>query len=278
MSTVFHKTPPSWMKHAEGMAAGSSRRIGDSFKLSFNGFSYQLYDFRDKSHEVYTPTLTLAERLELLKQKQEAEREVLASTKLPNDCMHHPRDWPADARLWFYDSRMNDDDIHNWGYCWSPKLQRVIMPFNLLDGRRLYVARDPWWSRESRSPKYLRPAGQPGAGVVLGDSRNLIVITEDLLSAQRITDVTGVTTIPLMGTSLSRTDALAISKLGNNLLLWLDPDAAGGSGQRAVRKVLNSFDLTIQGFDRFGSIDAVDPKKLPDAVLLQVVGRALYDE
>lgn len=274
MST-FHKTPPYWFKHAEGMTPGQSRRIGDSTKLSFNGYAYHWYDFRDKISEVYQPQLTLSERLAMNQQKITATREAQESKSVPANCQYHPRDWPAEARIWFYESLLNDEDLRAKGYCWAPDLQRVVMPFLALDGhRRTWVARDPWWNRQSVMPKYLRPAGDGGAGLLIG-SHPGIAVTEDLLSAERIRDVTGVSTVPLMGTSLLRSDALAIAQHKARVLLWLDPDKAGGQGQMAVRKQLGSFDLDITGFDRFGDLAAVDPKKQPDHVLLHTIGEWL---
>lgn len=276
MSTKHWTKEPPWFEHAKDLKPGGSVRVGDSFKISFNGFAYHLYDFRDKISERYQPTLSLAEKLELAKAKREAESAALQSVDPPKDCQYHPRDWPAQARIWFYSSGLNDDDLLRLGYCWAPTMQRVVMPFKTLAGHRSYVARDPWWTRKSGGPKYLRPPASPGAGLVGGFSMTHAVLTEDLVSAVRISAVTGVDTVPLMGTSLSRMDSVRLVKRYKHLLLWLDPDGAGGMGQMAVRKVLGSFDIGISGFNRWGSIDKVDPKKLPDDVIGDVIAGWLH--
>lgn len=271
----FWSTPPPWLKHAEGMQPGQSRRVGDSTKLSYNGYSYHWFDFREKISEVYQPKLTLSERLALAQQKMEASRKAQDSNAVPDKCLLHPRDWPAEARIWFYDSNLNDEDLRRLGYCWAAEMQRVVLPFKrLADDKMTWVARDPWWNRQSVMPKYLRPHGDAGAGIVKGTGY-ATVLTEDLLSAQRITDVTGITAVPLMGTSLLRGDALALAKRDGPLMLWLDPDKAGGQGQMAVRKILSSFDIPITGFDRFAGLAAVDPKKQTDEVLLETIGEFL---
>lgn len=277
--TKWWREEPPWLKFAKDLKPGGSKRVGDSLKLSFNGFSYHLFDFREKISEAYRPTLTLEQRLAMVKQRSDAERKLAMAAEVPEGCTYHPRDWPADARLWLYQSHLNDDDLQRLGFCWHADMQRVVLPFLLLRGGKAWVARDPWWSRKAQRPKYLRPVNTPGAGLYIPEGARgaaSVVLTEDLLSAIRISEVAGLPTVPLMGTSLERTDALRIAKQYDNVLLWLDPDGAGGMGQMAVRKVLNTFDLRVSGFDRFGGTPKQDPKKLEDGDILKVVEGFVY--
>ena len=274
--TKWWKEQPPWWDHVKDLKPGQSKRVGDSLKFSFNGFAYQLFDFREKNSEAYQPVLTLAERLALVKQQQEAEHGLVQSADMPKNCLMHTKDWPVDARLWFYSAHLNDDDLNRMGVCWQADMQRVVLPFQLLGGGWVWVARDPWWSRKSTRPKYLRPTGHPGAAIIGGLKGGRVVLTEDYLSGHRIHEVSGLPAIPLMGTSLSRSDALKIAKNFQDVLLWLDPDGAGGMGQIAVRKVLSSFDLRIKGFDRWGDTTKVDPKKLEAQEILAVTEAFIY--
>ena len=276
MATKFWKEEPPWLKYAKHLKPGGSVRVGDAMKISFNGFGYFMWDFRDKVPEAYQPTLTLEERLAQVKAMRDAETTLVQSASVPDNCMLHTRDWPVDARIWFYESNLNDSDLNALGFCWQADMQRVVMPFELLRGGHAWVARDPWWSRKSQRPKYLRPPQTPGAAII--GSGGKVVLTEDYLSGLRINSVTGLTAIPLMGTSLQRPDALKIAKNFQDVLLWLDPDGAGGMGQIAVRKVLSSFDLNIKGFDRYGPTDKVDPKKLDASSILEITGGFIYGD
>lgn len=278
MGTKFWKEEPPWLQYAKDLKPGGSIRIGDSVKISYNGFGYFMWDFREKTPEAYTPTLTLAERLAQAQYMKEAESKLAQSAEVPGNCTLHTRDWPADARIWFYDSNLNDSDLNALGFCWQADMQRVVMPFEMLRGGHAWIARDPWWSRKSQRPKYLRPPQTPGAAIVHGVDDGRVVLTEDYLSGLRINSVTGLTAVPLMGTSLQQRDALEIVRKFSDVLLWLDPDGAGGMGQIAVRKVLSSFDLRIRGFDRWGDTKKVDPKKLEASDILAVTGGFIYDE
>jgi len=234
--------------------------------VSFNGKGYHLYDFREKQSEVYEPQLTLAERLAIIKQQRDAALEFTASSVLPlAGAMPHPQDWPLEARVWFYKAGINNDEIAQLGAFWSPGMARVVLPYRTVDHTAAWIARDPVWSkgRHKQGTKYLFPVGaKRGGGAVFERNPTTLcgyVITEDALSAYRISRDTNITAIAAQGTSLDRDTVVRIAvKAGLRkvpVFTWLDPDVYGQRGAVTLREQFGNLGVEVRNI-----VSERDPK------------------
>ena len=152
---------------------------------------------------------------------------------------------PYEAYHWLWKSMVTEDSIQRWGVCWSEGYNRVIIPVykyaEFGDGlcKKLvgWVGREVMHnSKEARekagAAKYLtkKQAGEnrvyfmcPGMDKEMND----IIVVEDCLSAIRVNDATGQTTLALLTTSID--DNLMRWFRGHNIYLWLDADALAKS-------------------------------------------------
>lgn len=244
--TVFHKTEPPWFESIKDLRPGGKRRIGDGYLASFNGRAYMRYDFREKDSEVWEPQMTLAERTANLVALREAEDSAILSSQ-PPELMLHPRDWPVEARTWLYKAGISNLDIKAMGAGWSPSMARVVIPVRMLDGTDQWVARA--WS--ASVPKYLFPEGMKrGGGTALygkggPDIGDAVVITEDYLSAWRVTKDSGLPSVSALGTTLDRDAIVKIAAQFSAGILWLDPDYYGQLGARTLLKKFGALDFPV---------------------------------
>lgn len=73
-------------------------------------------------------------------------------------------------------------------------------------------------------------------------NNKILVITEDYLSAYKIHQDAGVSSVALLRTSLSDTTLRQIYELEfEHIIIWLDPDQAGIEGARKVEKKLDHY-------------------------------------
>ena len=265
MSTVFHRTEPPWFDAIRDLKPGQSRRVTDAQKVSFNGRAYHLWDFREKTSEVYEPQLSLAERLANAQALREAESAAVLSHKLPQPQMLHPQDWPGSARVWMHKADINNEEIMHMGAYWHPSMRRAVLPLVSLDGTESWIARDVGLLLEPGT-KYLFPANSKrGGGAVMSvpcpDSAwratRPVVITEDMLSAFRVSRDACVTAVAAQGTSLDRDAIVSIARRFSSAVVWLDPDKYGQLGARRIMQQLDQVGVAYRNIksDR-------DPKNL----------------
>lgn len=269
--TIFYKQAPLWFEDVKHLKPGGRRRLGDSKLVSFNGKGYHLWDFREKQSEVYEPQLTLAERLETVRQQREQEDEARQHVELPlKDAMQHPQDWPLDARVWFYKAGINNEEIAALGAFWSPPMGRVVLPYTSVYSEPAWIARDPFWSKGGfkASTKYLFPFGVKRSGgarfFALGDAYSSVgvVITEDALSAYRISRDTDYDAVAAQGTSLDRDTIVLLMRQYRDVAIWLDPDKYGQLGAQKLRDSFANLGVTVRNI-----VSDRDPKLLePHAI------------
>ena len=277
--TIFHKTEPPWFDRVRHLKPGGRCRIGDGKLVSFNGKGWHLFDFREKESEVYEPLMTLAERLALLEEARNAATEAVnAGCALPDgDAMHHPKDWPSDARVWFYRAGINNDNLRDLGAFWSPSMRRLVLPYVTVDGSEAWIARDVSWSKGTPWPKYLFPVGakRGGGALFVADPSapypTAVCITEDALSAYRISRDTGVGAIAAQGTSLDRDTVVAIANVAIEarqfVFLWLDPDKYGQMGAAKLRQQFGNLGVVTRNI-----VSARDPKLHEPEELREALG------
>lgn len=264
--TVFHKSEPDWVEKVRDLKPGQGRRISDSKKVTFNGKGYFLWDFREKEGEVYEPTLTLREKLELIAQQTFADRAAWMSTELPMPALHHPKDWPVEARVWLHKAALSNADIAKVGAYWNARMRRVVLPYNTLDGDAVWIARsvDP-----EITPKYLFPAGvRRGGGALVSksDTSPFVTITEDLLSAYRVMWASGFDAVAAQGTTLDRDALVTLARKYSLAFVWLDPDRWGQLGATGLVRKLGALGMEVVRLD-----SKVDPKLLTDQEIQDIM-------
>lgn len=274
--TTFHDAPPPWFEAVKDLKPGGKRRLGDGFLVSFNGRAYMRYDFREKEAEVYEPQITLAQRVAIQKAMREAEESVIQSLEFPSPTMSHPQDWPVEARVWLHKAHLNNNDISIMGAVWSPTMQRVVIPLDMLDGSKGWIARDVAVGNGGRAGtplKYLFPkAMRRGGGAVLRNGQQRVaVVTEDILSSQRIWN-NGYTTVSALGTSLDREAVVRMADEFDTVLFWLDPDYYGQLGARRIRK-----DISRLGVRTGNILSEFDPKLHSDGEIEIYIDNALSE-
>lgn len=79
--------------------------------------------------------------------------------------------------------------------------------------------------------------GKPTVHFPYKPQRKLIVAVEDVLSSIAIAKA-GYDSVAVLGTSISDTDALAITRGVSHVVTFMDPDKAGRAGATALRRKL----------------------------------------
>jgi len=245
--TIYHQREPDWLEAVKDLAPGGKRRIADGVLVSFNGESYLRYDFREKSAEVYRPQLSLEERLRIIRAQREAERAVLLDSRLP-PLMLHPQDWPVEARVWLYRADIDNNEIKALGIGWWAEARRVVVPLNMLGGGRHWLARAV--DTSLGQAKYIFPIGVAGSKIAEFMAHPSpgapMVLTEDWMSAYRVSRDTGVNAGALLGTSASRDSLVSLLQRTKDIVLWLDPDDPGRKAARVLRKKLLDLDARVR--------------------------------
>lgn len=261
---LIHKTEPWWLDLVKDLTPGGKRRVADGQTVSFNGESYFLYDFREKDGELWKPELSPAEKLALIRARQEAQEAAAASCDLPVPQVLHPGDWPVAARVWLYKAHFNNDMIRELGIFWHPDMRRVVLPLNMLDGSKAWVARK---TEVMDGPKYLAPGGMyRGGGAVVSVGSDTLVLTEDILSAWRVSGACKVDALAILGTTIGNQELAIIASSYKRCVIWTDPDAAGRDGRRKLYLRLGRFgtEVSLRITDR-------DPKLYSDEELKELL-------
>lgn len=264
---IFHKSPPHWYDEVKDMAPNTKQRVSDSAVVTFNGEEFFYYDHREKEGERFKLELTLAQKLEMMQARQAHEQAAAESFALPPGLEMDPSLWPVAARCWLYKAHFNNHQIRErLGAGWHEGMQRVFLPLQLLSGAMAWNARAEPAPRGT--PKYLTPRGMVrGGGAVCcpGDS-DIMVLTEDYLSTVRIAHAAGVHSLALLGTTLTPMEQIAVVDSYRLVILWLDPDRAGVTGQNRLWREMGRFDKPLRRVT-----SDVDPKKLTDETIRSLI-------
>jgi len=242
-----------WLDLAIHLPIGQSRRIkchdcghaDNTLSLSNQGKKYYAHCFACKWSDVADPPpMTPQERLELAKSAAAFEAEP---PTLPKD---FTLDMDIRGVLWISKGGLHVDDARKFGWGWSDKMRRVVMPVYENGSLVAVQARSVI---SGMKPKYLsqihsgpRPAFKAGT-----KNTGQLVLTEDMLSAARVSKVTDAWS--LLGTNLM--DAV-IEQISNTnytqVLIWMDNDKAGFKARRTMFKQLGAvgFDVRIIKADK----------------------------
>lgn len=113
----------------------------------------------------------------------------------------------------------------------------MVLPIMEGDDPIYWQARDPTWTRKTKRPKYVNPPIDKQRLVAKYGAGELLVLTEDVLSAYRVGQETEAWSI--LGTKLSTHVAGGIAP-ERPVAVWLDPDAAGRKAARDIVEFLRS--------------------------------------
>lgn len=192
------------------------------------------------------PALSLAERLERMRQLENADAELATALPEPAVLADQLQDWPMQARLWLYKAGLGGAEIRRLGAYYHPPSNRVVLP----------VPGGYWQARsiDGRQPKYLGAAtGRTTAVAAWGEGPTLVV-TEDILSAFKVGMVTSA--VAALGTSPSAAVVNHIMQF-KDVRVWLDPDPAG---RRGATKIISR--LRAYGVSPANVVSDRDPKLL----------------
>lgn len=129
---------------------------------------------------------------------------------------------PIHARAWLNNYALTQQDINNNTLLWSEFYQRLIFPYlspnGLLGWQGRYLGDDnkaKWFSR-GKLQDFLH---------LVGNKRSrTCVLTEDIISAIKVSHNTNVCASPLFGSHISLAKLLRYKKIFDNIIIWLDDD------------------------------------------------------
>ncbi len=240
-----------WLHHAERLKVGTRTRVahecgeGTPLLISREHDKSTAFCFRCGGTGFKREHESIEAKLARIHSEQTSERRVRATVELPEPRVYDTREWPLDAKVWFFKFGISLLMIQELGLYWCPAIGRVVLP--ITEGGHLVY----WTARsQTRAPKWLTP-DVPKAGLVAkygvgkGDT---IVLCEDPLSAFKVSMVTEAWS--LLGTKIHNSVLAALVGRGGKVATWLDDDTgrSNGSnpGQEAAAKIgarLSAFGL-----------------------------------
>jgi len=265
--------PAGWLAAAQELDEGKSQRLGhdcglgDTLIVNHKPTGWAAYCHRcaDKGW-VPKPLPSLAEKAQRRAAQAAAERAVEADPRPPYPADFNVAGWPLAARVWLYKAALFDRDIADLGAYYNERLNRVILPV-VEDGRVVY-----WQARSitGDGPKYLNPRVDRSSLVACYGEDDVIVLTEDILSAYRVGQVSQGWS--LLGTKITTPVLARLLAEGKPVLVWLDDDHGrqfGNPGQAAAGKIMRS--LTNVGIVCHKIVTSKDPKLLSRAEIKEVL-------
>lgn len=135
-------------------------------------------------------------------------------------------EWPRGAVVWLNQYGVGD----HWKWYYEPGLGRVCFTLRDTEGNSVVkVCRDV----DDGKKKYLnfKDTGNNNPREYLGLKTDTLVITEDIISAQRCVDA-GYSAFPLLSTTMREADLLYLTEQFSHAILWLDNDKAEVNNNR----------------------------------------------
>lgn len=255
--------PQEWLPIAQKLPANGRTRAphhcgeGSPLLITREHDKSTAYCFRCGGTGFHREHESLAERLERMKNEAAADETARASAELPEPRVYDTKEWPLDDKVWFFKMGLSLSMIGELGLYWCPALGRVVLP--ITEGDQLVF----WQARsQKRTPKWIAPmVAKDGLTARYGVGRgDLIVLTEDALSAYKVGQVTE--SWSLLGTKLHPSVLRELVQSGKRVATWLDNDTgrANGSnpGQEAAARI--GARLRAFGLDYRNITSERDPK------------------
>ena len=166
---------------------------------------------------------------------------------LPEDAIPYLPDF---VKAWLNKYSLTDAEIKLINPLWSFSRSSLIFPVYANGVLLMYQER---YFGEEKRPKYLTYGYKGDVMHLLGNhSESMVVITEDLISAVKVSTV--MNSMPVWGSNLSLKDATRLSKRFKHLVLWLDMNKASDSLKMAS-KYAPLFDSSVS------VVTELDPKE-----------------
>jgi hypothetical protein len=260
-------TDPFWLARAKTLPAGRSIKIeccasDKSLIITNDRKGYRGHCFRcGPAGFVPHGEFSIAEI-----QRRKAELAFLEerSIRLPAD---FTTDIPAAEATWLYKAGIRSDVAKHYGFGYSEKLRRVILP--VYTDKKLigFTAR----STINERPKYIERFDPSSQGIFLADPALVLpsatdwatscgpdlVIAEDILSTVRLGRCVR-RAVSLLGTSASPEQLQQALGSGSprRIALWLDGDEAGRRGSFKIERT-----LALMGYEVKRIRTPKDPKR-----------------
>lgn len=251
-------TLQSWRPKAEGLDIGRRIRIdhdcggGRTLTISRDAAGYRAHCFRcNESGRDKPPTESLEQRLETLRRVRLGDstlQHAVGEVRLPQSVVHDTQAWPAAFRLWLARSGLGASDLVGLRPAYHKESDRLVLP--VYEGGRLVF----WQARSlTRQPKYMAPAVDKTGVLPRWGSAPSPTLTEDILSAYKVGLVGE--GWALLGTQVSPRVKAELLRRNSEVLVWLDPDAAGQRGATKIIKQLRAVGLRCRNI-----VSEKDPK------------------
>lgn len=180
----------------------------------------------------------------LKESKQTIERRVT----LPYDVS---TELPQRARDFLGKYHVTDRDIKHNHLMWSEHWQRLIFPYFNETGLLAWQGR--YLGTENKSKWFSQGNLHEFVHIVGNYQQNTIVLTEDVISAIRVAELTSLCASPLFGSHISTKHMLRLIKFYGRIVVWLDKD-------KQVDAIKYSNQLQLLGVNSSVVITDKDPK------------------
>ena len=166
---------------------------------------------------------------------------------------------PREVITWLRQYSLTDNDIKSNNLLWSPYWERLIFPYFVNDQ---LVA----WQGRSFNPdkaKWFSKGNLKDLLYIVGNHRTKhIVLTEDIISAIRVSKQHTVCASPIFGSHISTHRILRLGKFYDRIDVWLDKDK-----EKEAVNYRNG--INIMGIDSKVIITDKDPKEYSDSEIEQ---------
>lgn len=272
--------PRSWLDAAQALPLARKARVehdcgpGRTLIIEHkqDGWSAYCHRCADKGW-CPKPLPTLAERVALKDAQRQQEQAIRADPRPPMPANFDVASWPLEAKVWLFKAGLFVEDIADLGAYYHERTRRVVLPV-VLDGKLLYwQARNVGLSGKD-SPKYINPEVDRSQLLACYGSDEVVVLTEDILSAYRVGQVSQGWS--LLGTKLPTPALARLIKEGKPVLVWMDNDLGRPTnpGQNAAGEIMRS--LTNVGLRCANVVTEKDAKALSRAQVREVINAHLH--
>lgn len=218
----------------------------------------------------YVETKTGMARLSAERCKQV--KEEIKKYTVPRDTTYVSSEFPPQAIAWLSKAGIHSSVWEAYKFGYTPKYNRVVVPI-IQDGKRVGATLR---ALQDITPKYLMNIAQKGA-VFTGRNNvryGTVVITEDVLSAIRISEATDLhDVVCILGTGVMMERALYLASNYSRIHIWLDGDDAGVKATKKWRTKLQPYlrvsETTPESLlkhlgTKYPDYTNIDPKDLSD--------------
>ena len=259
----------TWLEQARALPAGRSARVnhdcggGRTLKVSHDeDGTFRAYCHRCGEGGGHRPKPDLQALVAISKRLRF--HDALLREKpgvLPEPATYDMDDWPPAARLWLYRAGIGKNEAAILGAFYHAPTDRVVLPVGRPPfGRHVAEFYQARAYQPGRFPKYLGPDYRPPEliaayePVIQADPRRIPVLTEDILSAFKVS-LAGHTGWAVLGTSIPASYIAELLRQGRGCSLWLDPDEAGQRAAKKYIKQLRAYSIPVRNI-----LSEKDPK------------------